>query len=74
MRVAISTDGEQVSPHFGRCPCFTIVDIQDGEVAKSEVVENPGHHPGLIPEFLYNKGVTRIVAGGMGRRAQAMFG
>ena len=30
MRIAISTDGSSVSGHFGRCPSFTIVDIEDG--------------------------------------------
>ena len=29
MRVAISTDGDFVSAHFGRCPSFTIIDIEN---------------------------------------------
>ncbi len=73
MRVAISTDGDRVSPHFGRCPLFTIVDINDGKIAKKEVIDNPGHHPGLIPRFLHQKGVECIVAGGMGMRATEFF-
>ena len=43
MRIAVSTDGDQVSAHFGRCPSFTIVEIEDGKVSKKEVVDNPGH-------------------------------
>ena len=66
MRVAISTDGEYVSPHFGRCPSFTIVDIGKGKVVKREVVDNPGHSPGSIPQFLHERGVEVIIAGGMG--------
>ena len=73
MRVAISTDGNFVSGHFGRCPYFTIVDLKDGKVAKKEVIENPGHQPGFIPRFLHQKGVECIVAGGMGMRAQGFF-
>ena len=74
MRVAISTDGEFVSAHFGRCPSFTIVDIiKDGEVAIKEVADNPGHQPGFIPQFLHKKGVNCIIAGGMGMRAQGFF-
>ena len=34
MRAAISTDGEYVSAHFGRCPYFTIVSIDDGKITK----------------------------------------
>jgi predicted Fe-Mo cluster-binding NifX family protein len=73
MRVAISTDGDSVSAHFGRCPSFTIVDIEQGKVIDKEVIDNPGHQPGLIPEFLHQRGVECIVAGGMGMRATGFF-
>ena len=73
MRIAISTDGDFVSAHFGRCPSFTIVDIQDGKLTKKEIVDNPGHQPGFIPQFLHEKGVSCIIAGGMGMRATGFF-
>jgi predicted Fe-Mo cluster-binding NifX family protein len=73
MRVAISTDGDFVSAHFGRCPSFTLADIEEGEMKKKEVIENPGHQPGFIPQFLRQRGVECIVAGGMGMRAQGFF-
>lgn len=73
MRVAISTDGEFVSAHFGRCPTFTLVDIENSKVIKITEVENPGHQPGAIPQFLHQKGVNCIVAGGMGQRATMFF-
>ena len=73
MRIAISTDGDQVSAHFGRCPAFTIVEIKDGEVIDTSLIDNPGHHPGYLPRFLDEKGVECIVAGGMGQRAEMLF-
>jgi predicted Fe-Mo cluster-binding NifX family protein len=73
MRIAISTDGDIVSAHFGRCPSFTIVEIDGGKIANKEVIQNPGHQPGYIPQFLHQKGVECIVAGGMGMRAQGFF-
>ena len=73
MRAAISTDGESVSAHFGRCPVFTIVDIENGKVIKKESVQNPGHEPGFIPQFLHERGVECIIAGGMGMRATGFF-
>ena len=73
MRVAISTEGNMVSAHFGRCPAFTIFDLEGNEIVKRELVQNPGHHPGFIPEFLNERGVGCIVAGGMGRRASDIF-
>ncbi len=73
MKVAISTDGGQVSEHFGRCPEFTILEIEDGKAAGSEVIPNPGHHPGFLPRFFNEMGVEAIIAGGMGFRAQQLF-
>ncbi len=73
MRVAISTDGDFVSAHFGRCPYFTIVSIDDGKITNKEVIENPGHHPGFIPQFLQERSVECIISGGMGRRAKGFF-
>ena len=73
MRVAISTDGDFVSAHFGRCPSFTLVDIKDDKMVKKEEVLNPGHEPGAIPQFLHEKGAEYIVAGGMGARAEQFF-
>lgn len=73
MRIAISTDNGAVSAHFGRCPVFTIVDIEDGKVVNKKEIVNPGHHPGFLPQFLHGEGVTCIVAGGMGQRAVQLF-
>ena len=73
IRFAISTDGDCVSAHFGRCPAFTIVDIESNSVANKELINNPGHHPGYLPQFLHQKGVSSIICGGMGQRAQGLF-
>ena len=73
MRVAISTEGNFVSNHFGRCPTFTLVDIENGKVIKRTEIPNPGHQPGFIPQFLHQKGVNCIICGGMGQRAKAFF-
>jgi len=73
MRIAISTDGDSVSAHFGRCPLFTICDIEGNKLAGKEVINNPGHHPGFLPQFLHEKGVDHIIAGGMGQRASMLF-
>jgi predicted Fe-Mo cluster-binding NifX family protein len=73
MKVVISTEGNSVSMHFGRCPEFTIVDIQNGKIAKKEVINNPGHHPGFLPQFFFERGIECIIAGGMGMKAQELF-
>ena len=73
MKVAISTDGNQVSAHFGRCPTFTLVEVAKGKLSNRLTITNPGHQPGLIPQFLARQGVECIVCGGMGIRAAGFF-
>jgi predicted Fe-Mo cluster-binding NifX family protein len=73
MKIAISTDAGFVSAHFGRCPSFTIVEIEEGNVLEVEEINNPGHQPAFLPNFLAERGVKYIICGGMGNRAQMLF-
>lgn len=73
IKIAVATDNGLVSEHFGRCPSYTIVDIEGSEIKNQLVVDNPGHEPGKIPAFLNEKGVKTIIAGGMGQRAVGFF-
>ena len=73
MKIAISTDAGFVSAHFGRCPSFTIAEIEEGKVLKIEEINNPGHQPAFLPNFLAERGVSCIICGGMGNRAQMLF-
>ena len=66
----------EMSMHFGRCPFFTVVEVADGEVGKTEVVQNPhygNHQQGVVPQFIHSLGATVILAGGMGPRAVQLF-
>ena len=72
MRIAIATDNGYVSPHFGRCSSFIIATVENGKVLDKVIVENPGHQPGFIPQFLLEKGVDCIIAGGIGTRAKTL--
>lgn len=73
MKYAISTDGENVSAHFGRCPTITLLTVDEGKVIEREEIPNPEHSPGFLPQFLRERGAECIVAGGMGPRATMLF-
>ncbi len=81
-RIAVSADDPRgldsvVSPHFGRCPCFVLVDVDGCEVHEVSVVENPyyaSHQPGQVPKFINQQGANVMLTGGMGRRAIDFFG
>ena len=74
MKVVISTDNGAVSAHFGRCPQFTVLNLEDGAVTETKVIDNPGHSPGSLPALFKEMGAEKIIAGGMGMRAQQFFG
>jgi predicted Fe-Mo cluster-binding NifX family protein len=81
MRVAVSADNRNgldsiVSPHFGRCPHFVLVDLDDHDVQGVQEVDNPyyGHHqPGQVPALINSLGANVMLTGGMGGRAIMFF-
>jgi predicted Fe-Mo cluster-binding NifX family protein len=73
MKVAISTENGFVSAHFGRCPHFTMLEIENGKIVKQECIDNPGHEPGYLPEFMQQQHVDAVIAGGGGHRAKMLF-
>ena len=75
MKCAVPVTGGVMSPHFGHCEQFALFDVekQSKEITKKELVNSPGHQPGLLPEWLSEQGVSLIIAGGMGARAQGLF-
>jgi len=70
MKIAIATEGNVVSEHFGRCENFTIVNIQDSSIKEKTVISTEGNQHGLLPEFLSSQGVQVVIAGGMGEGAR----
>ncbi|MFX1573847.1 MAG: NifB/NifX family molybdenum-iron cluster-binding protein [Promethearchaeota archaeon] len=73
MKIAISSDSGNVCAHFGRAPEFTFITIEDNKVIEKKVLPNPGHSVGSIPQFVNQQGANCLIAGGMGRRAEAFF-
>ncbi len=75
MRFAVPVVGGTLSAHFGHCEQFALIDVDDNtkKILGTKFVASPGHEPGLLPAWLSGQGVTVVVAGGMGSRAQSLF-
>jgi predicted Fe-Mo cluster-binding NifX family protein len=81
MRIAVSADNKNgldsvVSPHFGRCPYFVLVDLEDHDVTEVQEVDNPyyeHHQPGQVPALINSLGANVMLTGGMGGRAIMFF-
>lgn len=70
MKIAIATEGTNVSGHFGKCENFTIVEIENSNVKSKAVINASGNQHGLLPAFLASNNVNVVIAGGMGEGAR----
>ena len=81
MKIAFASEDSKglesvISHHFGRCPYYVFVEVENGEVQSVTVKANPlynEHIPGVVPQFVADEGANVIVAGGMGPRAIDWF-
>jgi len=82
MKIAIATDDNMgvdavLSHHFGRCPYYIVVDVDDKEIKNVEAVKNPFYEShgqtGDVPTFIQSLGADVIISGGMGPKAISFF-
>jgi len=75
LKVAVPTNGTggldaERSAHFGHAESFTIVEVADGQIGRSDVMVNPPHSQGgcgMTVAMLANAGVGTAIVVGMGR-------
>jgi len=73
-KIAIPVDDAGIlDGHFGHCKFFAIINEENGKIISEEKIIPPPHEPGLLPKWLAEKGVTDIIAGGMGQMAIQLF-
>ncbi|MFO7597476.1 MAG: NifB/NifX family molybdenum-iron cluster-binding protein [Desulfocurvibacter africanus] len=75
MKIAIPIAGGTLCQHFGHCEQFALLDVDEagGRVGAMSLHIPPPHEPGVLPKWLAELGVSLVIAGGMGQRAQAIF-
>jgi predicted Fe-Mo cluster-binding NifX family protein len=75
-RIAVPSNGNggldgTRAGHFGHCDVFTFVDVKDGEIVNTEVLQNEGHEQGgcMVPvNLLASHNVKALIVGGIGMR------
>ncbi len=73
LKFAIPLENGRLCSHFGHCQQFAIIDIENDVIVNDALVTPPPHEPGLLPAWLAERGVTDVIAGGMGQRAIDLF-
>jgi predicted Fe-Mo cluster-binding NifX family protein len=78
LKIAISSTGknieDNVSDVFGRCPYFVIAEIENGEIKRTEIIENKstGQMSGAgisAAQLMAGKNVNAVITGNVGPRA-----
>jgi predicted Fe-Mo cluster-binding NifX family protein len=70
---AVPTNNGKLCEHFGHCQQFAVIETEDKKILNIEYQNPPVHEPGTYPRFLAEKGVSTIIAGGIGVKAQDIF-
>lgn len=73
MKIAIPLTNGELSSHFGHCEKFAVYHIEAGKISQEEIIDPPAHEPGSHPKFLHELGVSVVIAGGMGIKAQELM-
>lgn len=81
MRIAVSVENNIglesiVAHHFGRCPYFALVEVDQDQIQSVSIIENPfyaSHQPGQVPGFIKEQNAEVMLSGGMGGRAIQFF-
>lgn len=75
-KIAVASQGtggleDTVSPIFGRCQVFTIIDVEEGKIGRVEIKKNPwadkSHGAGPLTSQMIDKlSVNLVIAGDFG--------
>lgn len=71
--IAIPVSSNCLCQHFGHCEKFAVFTTENNTITKEIYLTPPPHEPGVLPAWLASKGVTHVIAGGMGQRAISLF-
>ena len=73
LKFALPLDDGKLAAKFGEAQQFALFTAKDGAIVDQASIPTPAHEPGGIPEWLEDLGVTHVIAGGLGEKAQALL-
>lgn len=73
MKIAVTTQGNQVFQHFGKCPAFSLFSIENGEIKEKTIIDASQNGHSALAGFLKDSGVDVVICGGIGGGAKQML-
>jgi predicted Fe-Mo cluster-binding NifX family protein len=73
MKIAVTTEGNQIFQHFGKCPTFTIFTVENGAIQEKATIDASQNGHAALTGFLKELGVEVVICGGIGGGAKQML-
>jgi ATP-binding protein involved in chromosome partitioning len=73
LKFALPVEDGKLSEKFGHASHFAVFTVKDGVLGPKELIPCPPHGVGGTPEWLDELGVTHVIAGALGEKAQALL-
>ena len=70
-RIAVTYDNGQIFQHFGRTEAFKVYEVENGQIASSEIIESNGAGHGALADLLADHTIDVLICGGIGGGAIA---
>lgn len=73
MKIAVTTEGNQIFQHFGKCPAFTVFTVENGAVQEKTSLDASRNGHAALSGFLKGENVDTVICGGIGDSAKQML-
>lgn len=73
MKIAVTSQGNEVFQHFGRCEDFAVFTVLDGAIQDRSVLNTNGNGHAALAGILKQAGVDVLICGGIGEGARQML-
>lgn len=70
MKIAVTTEGNQIFQHFGHCKEFTIFETEDQKVVKKFTLDTSESGHSALADLLKENKVDVLICGGIGAGAK----
>ena len=73
MKIAVTTEGDQIFQHFGQCRSFTVYRVEGGAVREKSTIDASQNGHAALAGFLRDAGADVVFCGGIGDGAKRML-
>ena len=73
MKIAVTTQSDQIFQHFGQCPTFTVFSIENGAIKEKTTIDASQNGHAALAGFLRGANIDVLICGGIGNGAKQML-